>query len=83
LDGVGNETEIAPTPEVTVSEVGVSGVVIGRAVPVGAELDAPGPAALTALSRIEYVVPFVKPEIVIGDVVEEVVVHVSAPSVEY
>jgi hypothetical protein len=64
------------------SEVGGDGVVAGVTL---TELEATeSPALFTAFIVTEYVVPFVKPEIVKGDVVDDGLSAVYAlPSVEY
>ena len=70
-----------PFPATADKSLGAEAVVDGVT---EVELDVvPTPLALTALKLIEYVVPFVSPVIVIGEVVEPVEVQVEPPFMEY
>jgi len=60
-------TTTCPEPTVVDSDVGAPGVV--RGVPVAGPDAAPSPSDVTARTRTKYSVPFVRLEIVNGDVV--------------
>lgn len=81
--GAVNAIEAVVLPAVATSDVGAPGTVYG-VTETDDEAD-PVPAALTALSKIVYVVPFVKPVIETGDVVcaGENAVYVEPLFVEY
>ena len=70
-------------PAVTELIVGAPGVVYGVALETADAV--PDPPAFTARSAMPYVVPFVRPEIVRGEVVDAGlrVVHVEPEFVEY
>ena len=63
-----NAIDAEPLPGVATSDVGADGVVYGVNEDEAADA-VPEPAAFTARNNTEYVVPFVRPEIVTGDVV--------------
>jgi len=62
-----------PEPTVAESDVGAPGVV--RGVPVAGPDAAPSPSDVTARTRTKYSVPFVRLEIVNGDVVAPTDTH--------
>jgi len=62
-----------PEPTVADSDVGAPGVVLG--VPVAGPDAAPSPSDVTARTRTKYSVPFVRLEIVNGDVVAPTDTH--------